>query len=156
MHPEVEHRGDVQKGGRRWYDSLWYRRGRDGWMLIITIVTLFALYHAHDAVRQVQNGRRVGQGITCAVLSSISETGKQVIEGSSLSETPFTRFLERHGYPPPKVREREARKKGRAYVRNISRSVERLVGHRGDGLIRKDGTIDCRRLSVVSAIPPLR
>jgi hypothetical protein len=138
-------------------------------MLMITLIAFFAVkasldaaHHADRAaaeaqvaVSQVQQGRHIGQGITCAVLSAVGQEGQQVIAGSAsgLGSGPFTRFLEAHGYPPLSVREKAARIAGEQYVRGISRRVHAQVGSKGDGLIRADGTIDCARLERLSNIP---
>lgn len=140
--------------GRRRDDRKWPRHLRDLWMLAITGLVVLALSHAGDALNNVQQGRRVANGVNCAILSAISEAGRQVIgQGASQPETPLTRFLERHGYPPARVRARQAQMAADAYVSSISQRIEMEVGHKGDQLVRPDGTINCDRLASIAAIP---
>lgn len=148
MSPERRRLGNL---GRRYTDRKWPRHLRDFWLLAITVVTLLALLHATDAVNEVQQGRRIGSRISCAALSAVAQEGRKVLSGSAQGLSgPFERFLEAHGYPPRSVREKAARRAGEAYVRDISQRVEQAVGHRGDGLIRPDGTIDCHKLQDVT------
>jgi hypothetical protein len=63
------------------------------------------------------------------------------------------RNLERLGYPPAEVRKRNARRAADEYARAIARGVERQSGVRG--VVRPDGSIDCRRLArLARTVPP--
>lgn len=123
------------------------RTYRDFWLLLISGLVALALANAQDALDRQQEGRKVALTVSCAVLSSVSEAGRQVIvRGSEQPDSPFMRFLEQHGYPRLAAREKAGQMAAEAYVAGISARIERSVGHRGDGLVNRDGTVNCVRL----------
>lgn len=151
--------------GRRHSDRKGPRHARDFWLFLVTLLVFFALHNSNDTansakdtaqknrdvIHKVQEGRTTGSAISCAVISAFGVAGKEVISGSANSpETALTRFLEQHGYPSQKIRSAQAVAAGNAYIKSISDSIERKIGHKGDGLVRKDGTIDCTKLAALS------
>ena len=94
---------------------------------------------------QIQQGREADGRITCAVLSGVTEQGREVIIGATRGrDTPFFRRLEQLGYPSLKVRRAQAERAAAAYVDGIAAKVVRAVGRKGLSLVKHDGTIDCR------------
>ena len=94
---------------------------------------------------QIQHGRVADGEITCAVLSGVTEQGREVIIGATGGkDTPFLRQLERLGYPPLRVRRVRAERAATAYVDGIAAKVVQAVGRKGLSLVKHDGTIDCR------------
>lgn len=118
-----------------------------------------ATHEADRAIARVQAGRQVSVGITCAALSAISEAGRRVI-GNPMPDTPFTRTLERLGYPSYPQRVALARQAADKYVEQISGRVNESLAEHGKrpvpGLVRGNGTINCRVLANISAVPPFR
>lgn len=111
-----------------------------------------AASNAVRALRQIQEGRRIATKFSCSALSAVSLAGERVISGSGGTETPLARFLEQHGYPPPKIRQRQARLAARAYQQEINRRIFSTVGPKAKGLVQKDGTFNCTRLAKLSAV----
>src|SRR5207245_6637529 len=125
------------------------------WTIVVIVLfvsgALFALalhkassaaHDAQQAIQAVQVQRRVTQRINCAVVGAVSQAGRAVISGPMATrETPFTRFLEAHGYPSLKVREARAKQAALAYVQDVSNRVDTAVGgHQGDQIVnQKDG-----------------
>jgi hypothetical protein len=135
---------------------------RDFWMLGLSVVLLVValndqstsskensdnqaqISHNRDAIRAVQQGRKSALTVSCAVTSAISLAGRTVIEGASMArETPLTRFLEQHGFPPPGVRARQAAASGKAYVDSINANITARLHQNVKGLVEKNGTINC-------------
>lgn len=149
-----EHRS--HRRGRRATDSdrKWPQLVRDFWLFVITAVVLVALSNSSDAVTSVQQGRQTSLRVTCAVQSAVAQAGRQVITGSNVPP-PATqeRALEALGFPPFKVRHRQALKAADDYVATISKHIDAQIGRKGDGLVKSDGTIDCTRLAELAKIP---
>lgn len=143
---------------RRRGDHRWKINSRENWyrdvlLVVVCGLVVLSLNASGDALDRVQQGRIAGTKVTCAIASAISEAGRQTIEAQPFGESPFIRFLERHGYPPASVRERQSQAAAAAYVSGISQRVERQIGHKSDGLINRDGTINCARLAAIAAVP---
>lgn len=115
-----------------------------GLLFVVAQVTFGFLIF--DLFNGQQSGRRFAVKVTCAAESAIAEQGRQVIEGSSMLLPPAQeRALERLGFPPFKVRQLQSAKQANSYVGGIAKAIDKAVGHRGDGLVRKNGTLDCVR-----------
>lgn len=139
-------------GGRRRGDNR--RTYRDVWMLITTALVVIALLGMQQSLDAVRSGRHIAIAANCAVLSAVADAGRATIEhGATVTHHEETALL-RLGFPPEAVREAAARAEARAYVASISQAVDRQIGHRGDRLIRRDGTVDCRRLEVLTHAEP--
>jgi hypothetical protein len=115
--------------------------GLGSWALILTSRT-------EDLVHQIQDQRRQGAGINCGISSAIIEAGRATITNGGTLPPKLERFLERHGFPPAPVRERQAAMTARRYAQSISTAVARSVGP-GSGVIRPNGSIDCARLRAI-------
>lgn len=151
--------------GRRHSDRKGPRHARDFWLFLVTLLVFFALHNSNntannakklsqsnrDVIHNVQEGRTTGSAISCAVISAFGQAGKEVISGSANApENALTIFLEQHGYPPQKARRQQAVAAGDAYIKSISDAIENKVGHKGDNLVKPDGTINCKKLAALS------
>lgn len=114
---------------------------------------------ALHAVEQVQLGRKLSLGVTCAVQSAIAQAGRETITASVQKKPPPAQeaAFERLGFPPFAARKKAAKDQANTYVQSISASIDAQVGRTGDGLIRQKGklagTIDCKRLAAVARVP---
>lgn len=109
--------------------------------------------NALDAIHQQRVGRVVAIKILCGAMSAAIDAGRATITGGALSVTgDFERNLRALGYPPRAVRLSAARRAARAYAKQIATGVTVAVGGPGEarGVVRPDGSLDCRRLLVVS------
>ena len=120
------------------------------WSFLASAIAVLALGLGADNQGQIQAGRRDVTKIICAVASGVSQAGHNVIANAQPEPPKFEAFLVAHGFPPYRVRKREAKKAARAYVVSISSRVDKQVGRKGDGLIRSDGTLDCKRLETLA------
>lgn len=127
---------------------------RDFWLFVITAIVLLALSNASDAVTGVQQGRQTSLRVTCAVQSAVAQAGRQVIAGSNVPPPAAEeKALEAFGFPPFKERHKQAQHAADLYVSGISASIDKQIGHKGDGLVNPDGTINCQRLAQLAKIP---
>lgn len=95
------------------------------------------------------SGRAVAIDALCGAVSGVVDAGRQTILGAALQPpTPFTRELEKLGYPPIKIRRKQAEAAARAYGSQIAAAVEKAT-HR-KGLARKNGTLDCTRVKAAA------
>lgn len=102
-------------------------------------------------LHEQKKGRRAAVDIMCAATSAVIDAGRATILGGAASLDPeFAANLERLGYPPEPVRERQARKAAGLYARAISRRVEQSTGV--EGVVRRNGTLNCKRLAVLSRV----
>lgn len=147
----TEHgRRATDKGWRVLVRENWYR---DVWLFIITaasawavLTTLSIVADVQQGQRDVQEGRRFAVSVNCAATSAVIEAGRATITGGAAGVGgEFERNLERLGYPPRKVRKRQAKQAGRAYAAAIARQVEKAAGVKG--VVHRDGTLDCPRLT---------
>lgn len=123
----------------------WYR---DVWLVIITGLSLLAIWLNSQTLDQQAKGRHFAVGVTCSAISAISQAGQQVLS-PPVPKGPKSRFeraLERLGYPPPNRRRIQSELLARLYVEHISEAIQRQVGGRGAHLVRPNGTLDCRQL----------
>lgn len=130
--------------------------------MVVLALTLLAFGAASLYFQNVQNnnvenikqGRKTSLNATCAALSAISEAGRKTI--SSSGATPISVKAEIFlGLPPltPDQRKALAQQQGNAYVTGISDKIDAAVGgKRGDGLVNKDGTLNCVRLAQIARI----
>jgi hypothetical protein len=159
--------------GRRRADHKGPRMWRDFWMLILSGIVLLSLHsssgtsdqaktaaqHANQAIQQVQEGRSTATAIQCAVISAFADAGRATISGTSLSDTPFTRQLERLGYPPLAQRQAQAKAAGKLYVQAISTRIDRELEQHGKkpppghSLVRADGSINCQTFARLARAP---
>ena len=102
-----------------------------------------------QAVQQVQGGRRAALRVSCATTSAVIEAGRRTLTAQvGTRVTEFERKLIELGYPPRRVRDRQARAAARAYGEFIATRIEEATGVRG--LVRKDGGLDCTRFAAVA------
>lgn len=152
--PPEESERRAQSRGRRAVDRKWPQLVRDFWLFVITAVVLVALSNSSDAVTSVQQGRQTSLRVTCAVQSAVAQAGRQVIAGSDVAPpTAEEKALEAFGFPPFKQRHKQAERAADLYVSGISASIDGKIGHKGDGLVDSDGTINCQRLAQLAKIP---
>lgn len=107
-----------------------------------------------NTLTQVQSGRHVSLGVTCAVQSAVAQAGREVIAGSSTPPPAAQeQALEMFGFPPFAKRHQQAENAADAYVLNISNTIDKQIGRKGDGLVsKKTGTINCTRLAQLARI----
>lgn len=106
---------------------------------------------AQDAIDRVEEGRKVGSAITCAATSAVIDAGRTTIKaGAYVRPKEFADALEDLGLPPETTRKRFAAIAADAYARNVSRAV--LSGSGVRGVVRPDGTLDCKALRVAAKI----
>jgi hypothetical protein len=118
---------------------------RDVWLLLISGFLLLALVRSQDAIDRQIEGRRIGSSITCSVISSVIEAGRDQILSSATPGPPnFEANLRKLGYPPIKVRREAAQAAAHQYASRIAWRVKEASGLRG--IIRKDGTLNCPNL----------
>lgn len=135
----------------------WYR---DVWLIIISVVVLWSsistYQNGQDTYRNQQDqrtGRRVAVGATCAAVSGVIEAGRATIaSGVIIKPKLFERNLERLGLPPVDVRRDSAEDAAVAYSRAIAIRVAQATHN--SSLVRKNGTLDCRRLQVAARTGP--
>lgn len=124
----------------------WYR---DLWLIIITGVVLIALSRSQDAVNRQAEGRRVAGAVTCSAISAVIDAGRATIQsGGKIDPREFERNLEKLGLPPRDVRMERSRTAAESYARLIAQRV--VEESKVPGLVREDGTLDCRKLRVIA------
>lgn len=126
---------------------------RDVWLVLTTGIVAVALINSSEAINQQKEGRRAGLDVTCALGSGVIEAGRATISsGAASNKDPhmrrFLKELEKLGYPPRRVRERQAKLAAEAYARQIARVVERASGVKG--IVRQNGKLDCEKLRVIT------
>jgi hypothetical protein len=128
----------------------WYR---DIWSLLLTIFVAMALANNNATVDKVQEGRRTGTGVSCAISNAIVKAGRGVILSSA---TVRPRKLEvnlmKLGLPRREARAIAARHAADAYAESIAVDVARVAGPSAKGVVRKDGTLDCQALFVATNV----
>ena len=96
--------------------------------------------------REQREGRALGTKTTCAVQGAVIDAAFQTIRaGAVLKPERLRRNLERLGLPDTQTRRQAADLAAKAYAAIISQAVEDATGRHG--LVRPDGTLDCKRLS---------
>lgn len=132
------------------------------WLVVVVALVLaggafaYTQYRTSHVLDQLRQSRLATNATRCAITSAIAAAGKDVISPPVPPDTPFTKFLEAHGYPDRATRERQSAAAGRAYIRDVSREIEERLGKRGDRLINRDGTINCTVLGQLSGVPQNR
>ncbi len=121
-------------------------------LVVISVpLAAYALVTATQAISRVEAGRKVGSAITCAATSAVIDAGRTTIKaGAYVRPREFARALEDLGLPPQTTRERYAAIAADAYARNVSRAV--LSGSGVRGVVRRDGTLDCKALREAAKI----
>lgn len=111
--------------------------------------------------REQRDGRKVGLGVTCGVLSGVTEAGRRTIEAGAMPATTpqglrFDRNLQRLGYPPVAARQAAASAAADHYVQLIVREVEQTSGVKGLVITKgsQRGKLDCKKLGRVAAVNP--
>lgn len=129
---------------------------RDVWLIAITVLCLVAIDRTDSKVERQREGRATANAIVCGAVSAVIDAGQATITGSSAGggSEEFLRNLEKLGYPPENVRKAQAEKAARAYARSIAERVEKQAGAEGEGIVRPDGSIDCKKLARVTAATP--
>lgn len=114
-----------------------------------------AVTNSNVAVRRQAEGRKAAIQIICGVASAIIDAGRATIVGSEGQGVPrrLALNLERLGYPPKHVREKQARRAARSYAQSIAERVREVADGKATGVVRNDGSLNCRRLLVVSNVP---
>lgn len=126
----------------------WYR---DVWLLLVSAFVVVAVLNSRDAVERQKEGRRVAVQAICGATSAVIEAGRATITGGATGVGgEFERNLRALGYPPRKVRQRQAMQAAEAYARTIAEGVRQAAGVNARGLVRRDGTLDCQRLQQVA------
>lgn len=118
-----------------------------------SVVASFFLLGKIDNVSQQQlAGRKISLGVTCSALSAVIDAGRTTIgNASQLQPSRLRRNLERLGYPSLKVRQAAASKAAEIYAQSITDRVDKATGKQG--IIRSDGTLDCKKLGQVAKVP---
>lgn len=112
--------------------------------VLIGYLTVKATEEPGQRITAIQDQRRDATKVTCAALGAVIDAGRNVISGNSTRETPFMHFLERHGYPPPRIRRAQANAQAAGYAETIITRVEHAIGRRrAVRIITPDGSIDC-------------
>jgi hypothetical protein len=134
-------------------------------LLLVTVFVFIAINSTHNqaekskdlslqnnaTLQHVQEGRQTGSAVTCAIVSAFSQAGKRVITGPPKPPpTAQEQALEKLGFPPFPIRHQQQLTAGNEYIKSISNSIEEKIGHKGDGLVKHDGTIDCAKLAALS------
>jgi hypothetical protein len=127
---------------------------RDLWLLGITAVVVIALVRQGDTLDKVQQGRRQTIAINCGATAAVIDAGRTLIKGSAAKPFPpqLERFLHSLGYPPRPVRQKQAKAAADAYAAAISSRIAATSGVHG--LIRRDGSLDCRRIQRIARTAP--
>jgi hypothetical protein len=118
--------------------------------LAITIGVSYTTLHNRSDLIDVQQGRVIGSAVSCGATSAIIEAGRQTIAGPGRADPKTEPVLRSLGFPPFKVRKKQAELEAARYALAISRSIERQSHVRG--LVRPDGSLDCRKLKIVSKV----
>ena len=119
---------------------------RSVWLVILTVFVGVGLVQNGHRVDDIQVSRRQGAGVTCAVANAVILAGRETIRGQvGKPETQFERNLEKLGYPPKKVRDQQAIAAAEGYAQLIAKNVARAQRQGAADLVRRDGTLDCRR-----------
>jgi hypothetical protein len=92
-----------------------------------------------------REGRRIGIGVTCSAVNAVISGGRHVLETSGHEPPKVEAALHRLGFPPAAVRRAQAARSAQAYATSIAHAVEHQIGGH-QRLVRRDGTLDCRRL----------
>lgn len=125
---------------RRWRDVF-----RDFFVAASIAAALVAILDVEQTQRDVDEGRRLAQRVTCATLGAVIEQGRSTIEGGAyITPREFERALVGLGLPPLEARIERANVAAQGYAEGIAFVVERESGVRG--IVRRDGTLDCDRL----------
>jgi hypothetical protein len=131
------------------------------WSFLASGLAVWALVLGHENQQhviaqqsQIQQGRKTAVLATCAIASAIGEAGRATIGNPMPLPPGVEALLDAHGFPLFPVRKRQAQAAARAYVKGISASVETHLGHRGDHLVRPDGSLDCAVLAQLAHTHP--
>ena len=143
----VERRQTMRReSDRRWPNERAYR---DVWLFLLTGIVLWATIVSYNNSQEASDlavGNRKAIAATCAATSAVIDAGRATLKsGAVLNPPEFRRALEQLGLPKTKVRIIQSEKAAREYGRRIALAVEQTTGRRG--IARKDGTLDCRRLT---------
>lgn len=112
---------------------------------------------ANHALVKVQEGRATSIALLCGIESAVAQAGRDVIDPPQM-DTPFSRALERLGYPTLAKRKAQAAKAGQLYLAEIGAHIRKALRFRGkdtrlaNKLLRPDGTINCRVLVQLSDV----
>lgn len=117
-------------------------------MAVIASATFYVI-----SLSQISHSRKAAVTLTCGVLTAVTTAGWDTVTGGVLPEDPFTRQLERFGYPPYSVRQAQARQAGDAYVNTIAARIAKVAGdRRAADLVMPRGAINCRRFIRLSGV----
>jgi hypothetical protein len=116
--------------------------------LVVAVVVLATQLNAVQT--EQQKGRKLAIGVTCAAVSAISNQGRRTISNAMPLPPGVEALLEAHGFPSFEARRAQAQIAGAEYVQGISAAIEQQVGQVGDGLVNRDGTLNCDRLTRVA------
>jgi hypothetical protein len=140
--------------------AIWGRYGQNLTAALAVALAAWAVIGLNKEQKEQREGRAIAIAVTCSATSAVIDAGRATITGqiSASAVTPrLARSLERLGYPPKEVREREARKAAAAYGRFIARRVEaaaRTAGLDGESnaLVTESGQLDCRKVGKASRV----
>ena len=139
-----------RRGDRGWRGVLIRENAyRDVWLFFLTGLVLWATiasYNNSNEASRLAIENQKALRATCAATSAVIDAGRATLKsGAVLNPPAFREALERLGLPPTKVRIIQSEKAAREYGRAIAVAVVETTGRKG--LARKDGTLDCRRLT---------
>jgi hypothetical protein len=144
----------------------WHHIWRDFVPLIAVVGLIYAVVGIENKVNQAEVkattakqvadaqrvGRRTAVSITCGATSAIIEAGRATIINGAELPPRLERHLTRFGYAPRAQRRRAARATADRYSRGIAAAIELESGVQG--VVRENGTLDCKRLLVVARAEP--
>jgi hypothetical protein len=127
----------------------WYR---DVGLIVVCTLLFFGWRGQANLLDEQRDGRRQAVDITCAAVTAVIDAGRATITGgdAQLGSPEFIANLERLGYPPKAVREKQAEQAAEAYASFISQRVEKLTG--AQGVVNADGSLNCRKFRALSRV----
>lgn len=140
---KLRHLAHVLAGQESWFNAVW--------RILVTGAVLVALILMTQTIGDQKEGRRFAVDVMCGAVNAVIEGGRATITGGQEVGSPeFVKNLEALGFPPKKVREKQANEAAAKYAEFIARRVEEESGVSGvvveeDG--PKKGTLDCDKLT---------
>lgn len=137
---------------------LWSKRHR---MLTATVAFLVLAgataynFSVGDAqLGKIEDGRRAGTQLNCAIATAVIAAGRETIERASSAPLPpkLEALFTQLGFPSKEVRETGARVEAQAYARKINAGIEDATHVHSARILKPDGTVDCAQLRKIARV----
>jgi hypothetical protein len=142
------------------FGAIWGRYLQNLTTVVAVGLAAWAVIGLNKEQREQREGRGIAIAVNCAATSAVIDAGRATLTGQIGAPLPsnFARALERLGYPPQEVRDKQAREAARAYGGLIARRVQGAARSAGldrglaENLVTADGRLDCREVGKASRV----